>query len=72
MQKVWQMLVNILSRRRRNEGCNDEVDVGKEEKAGDWERGADRWVPVLRISVHGERVEVEVDQTGCDEDVDHC
>ncbi len=66
------MLVNILSRRGRNEGCNDEVDVGKEKEAGNWERSADRWVPVLRISVHGERVEVEVDQTGCDEDVDDC
>jgi len=55
------MLVNILSSRRRDEGGDHEVNVGEEKEDCDWERGANWWLPVLRVAVHRERVQVEVD-----------
>jgi hypothetical protein len=68
---IGQMLINILSSGWRNKGSYHEVDIGEQKEGGDGKRGADGRVPLLRVAVHGERVEVEVDESCCYEDVDH-
>jgi hypothetical protein len=61
MEIVRKVLIYVLPRIRRNEGSDDEIDVGDEEEEGDGECSADGWIPLLWVAVHGEGVKVEVD-----------
>jgi hypothetical protein len=64
------MYVDVLSCGRRNEWGDNEVDIGDQEEDSDRERGADRRVPLFRVAVHGEGVQVEVNEASCYEYVD--
>jgi hypothetical protein len=55
------MLIYILSRRRRHERRNDEIDVRDEEEYHDGESGSEGRRPLLGVAVDGEGMEVEVD-----------
>lgn len=66
------MVINVLPCGRRDEGCDDKVDVGEEEEYCYREGSAEGWCPLLGVSVDGERVEVQMDQGTGYKDVDYC
>ena len=72
VQKIRQMLIHILTSRRRHERCNDEIDVRDEEEYHDGESSAEGGRPLLRVAVEGEGVEIEVNQAEGHEHVDDC
>jgi hypothetical protein len=65
------MVVYILAIRGWNKRSDDEINVGKEEKYGDWESGFKGWSPLLRITMDGEGMEVEVDEGAGYKNVDY-
>jgi hypothetical protein len=68
---VWKVLIDILSGWRRNKRCHDEIDVGEKEENDHWKCSAKGRYPVLWISVYGEWVVIEVDESSGDKDVNH-
>ncbi len=71
MQVVGEAVVHVLSLIGRNIRRNNEEEVGKQEKYGDWERGTEGRSPLLRIAIRGEGFEVESDERDRNEDVDN-
>lgn len=67
MQIVRELVVHALARGRRHVRRNHQVQVGKEEKDGDGEGGADSGRPVGEARFMGK---VDPDETGGYEDVD--
>ena len=62
---VRQSFVDAVTVTRRDERCDDEVDVAEEEEDGDRQGCLDRGIPVVLLLV-----EVEPGQTGSDKDID--
>ncbi len=57
MQPIGQVLVDILVRAiGRDEGRDDEVEVGEGEEDGDGESGSEGWIPFV-----GRTIEVKPD-----------
>jgi hypothetical protein len=65
------MVIYILTSGRRNEGSNDEINIGEEEEDGDRQSSFERRCPLLRVAMEGEGVEVEVDESASYENVDY-
>lgn len=70
VQPVWQALVDRSVLLGCDEGSDDEVEVGEEEKCRDREGSLELGAPLLRDAVLSVRLEVEVDEASGDKGVD--
>jgi hypothetical protein len=68
---IGKMLVHILSSGGRHEWRDHEVNVGEEEEDDNRKGCTERRSPGLRIAMYRKRVEVEVDETSGDENIDN-